>query len=177
MKSSTRCAVSSSASKPDALRRRRQRAAREQRMAGLRDNRCRDAGSELRRSGAPIRPMSAGPRMGGVSLGREALEARALELQQQSQGLVFTKAIPVYPGAGFRIPGLAPGSRGWRSARKWIRRGDRSRRRHRRALYGHYQVAVQAAHIRVDHARRRDDIGDAARRIPIPVPVLSQVLQ
>jgi hypothetical protein len=34
--------------------------------------------------------------MGGVGVGREALEARALELQQQSQGLVFTKAIPVY---------------------------------------------------------------------------------
>ena len=40
--------------------------------------------------------MSAGPRMGGVSVGREALEARALELQQLSQRLVFTKAIPVY---------------------------------------------------------------------------------
>ena len=32
----------------------------------------------------------------GVSVGREALEARAQKLQQQSRGLVFTKASPVY---------------------------------------------------------------------------------
>ena len=45
--------------------------------------------------------MSAGPRIAGVRVGREALEARALELQQQSQGLVFTKAIPVYQALDF----------------------------------------------------------------------------
>jgi hypothetical protein len=39
--------------------------------------------------------------MGRVRVGREALEARALELQQQSQGLVFTKAIPVYQALDF----------------------------------------------------------------------------
>jgi hypothetical protein len=39
--------------------------------------------------------------MGGVSVGREALEARALELQQLSQRLVFTKAIPVCQALDF----------------------------------------------------------------------------
>jgi hypothetical protein len=37
----------------------------------------------------------------GVSVGREALEARAQGLQQQSQGLVFTKASPVYQTRDF----------------------------------------------------------------------------
>jgi hypothetical protein len=37
----------------------------------------------------------------GVSIGREALDARAQELQQQSQGLVFTKASPVYQTRDF----------------------------------------------------------------------------
>jgi hypothetical protein len=37
----------------------------------------------------------------GVSVGREALEARAQGLQQQSQGLVFTKASPVYQTLDF----------------------------------------------------------------------------
>jgi hypothetical protein len=62
----------------------------------------------------------------GVSVGHGALEARAQGLQQQSQGLVFTKSQSRLSNAGFRVPGLASGSRGWRSGRKWIRRGDRS---------------------------------------------------
>jgi hypothetical protein len=37
----------------------------------------------------------------GVSVGREALEARARALQSQTQGLVFTKASPVYQTTGF----------------------------------------------------------------------------
>ena len=37
----------------------------------------------------------------GVSVGREALEARAQGLQQRSQGFVFTKARPVYQTLGF----------------------------------------------------------------------------
>src|ERR1700757_1927410 len=37
----------------------------------------------------------------GVSVGREALEAKAQELHQQSQGLVFTKASPVYQTQDF----------------------------------------------------------------------------
>jgi len=32
----------------------------------------------------------------GVSIGHEALDARAQGLQQHSQGLVFTKASPIY---------------------------------------------------------------------------------
>ena len=37
----------------------------------------------------------------GVSVGREALEAKAKALQSQTQGLVFTKASPVYQTKGF----------------------------------------------------------------------------
>jgi hypothetical protein len=37
----------------------------------------------------------------GASIGREALEAKAKALQSQMQGLVFTKASPVYQTAGF----------------------------------------------------------------------------
>ena len=37
----------------------------------------------------------------GVSVGREALEAKAIALQSQMQGLVFTKASPVYQTRGF----------------------------------------------------------------------------
>jgi hypothetical protein len=37
----------------------------------------------------------------GVTVGREALEARAQGLQQHSQGLVFTKASPVYQTLDF----------------------------------------------------------------------------
>jgi len=37
----------------------------------------------------------------GVSVGREALEAKAKALQSQMQGLVFTKASPVYQTTGF----------------------------------------------------------------------------
>jgi SnoaL-like domain len=37
----------------------------------------------------------------GVSVGHDALEARAQKLQQQSQGLVFTKASPVYQTLDF----------------------------------------------------------------------------
>jgi hypothetical protein len=37
----------------------------------------------------------------GVSVGREALEAKAIALQSQLQGLVFTKATPVYQTRGF----------------------------------------------------------------------------
>src|ERR1700757_4589858 len=37
----------------------------------------------------------------GVSVGREALEAKARALQSQTQGLVFTKASPVYQTTGF----------------------------------------------------------------------------
>jgi hypothetical protein len=37
----------------------------------------------------------------GVSVGREALEAKAKALQSQMQGLVFTKASPVYQTRGF----------------------------------------------------------------------------
>jgi hypothetical protein len=37
----------------------------------------------------------------GVSVGREALEAKAKALQSQMQGLVFTKAGPVYQTKGF----------------------------------------------------------------------------
>ena len=37
----------------------------------------------------------------GVTVGREALEARAQGLQQRSQGLVFTKASPVYQTLDF----------------------------------------------------------------------------
>jgi hypothetical protein len=37
----------------------------------------------------------------GVSVGREALEAKAKALQSQMQGLVFTKASPVYQTLGF----------------------------------------------------------------------------
>jgi hypothetical protein len=36
----------------------------------------------------------------GVSVGREALEAKAIALQSQMQGLVFTKAGPVYQTTG-----------------------------------------------------------------------------
>lgn len=37
----------------------------------------------------------------GVSVGREALEAKAIALQSQMQGLIFTKASPVYQTRGF----------------------------------------------------------------------------
>jgi len=37
----------------------------------------------------------------GVSVGREALEAKAKALQSQMQGLVFTKASPIYQTRGF----------------------------------------------------------------------------
>lgn len=37
----------------------------------------------------------------GVSVGRDALEARARELQQKSEGLAFTKASPVYQTLDF----------------------------------------------------------------------------
>jgi SnoaL-like protein len=37
----------------------------------------------------------------GVVVGREALEAKATALQSQMQGLVFTKASPVYQTRGF----------------------------------------------------------------------------
>jgi hypothetical protein len=37
----------------------------------------------------------------GVSVGREALDAKAKGLQSQMQGLVFTKAGPVYQTKGF----------------------------------------------------------------------------
>jgi hypothetical protein len=37
----------------------------------------------------------------GVSVGREALETKAIALQSQMQGLVFTKASPVYRTRGF----------------------------------------------------------------------------
>ena len=37
----------------------------------------------------------------GVSVGREALDAKAKALQSQMQGLVFTKASPVYQTTGF----------------------------------------------------------------------------
>jgi hypothetical protein len=37
----------------------------------------------------------------GVSVGREALEAKAIALQSQTQALVFTKASPVYQTTGF----------------------------------------------------------------------------
>ena len=37
----------------------------------------------------------------GVSVGREALEAKAKALQSQMQGLVFTKASPDYQTSGF----------------------------------------------------------------------------
>jgi hypothetical protein len=37
----------------------------------------------------------------GVSVGRKALEAKAVALQSQTQGLVFTKASPVYQTTGF----------------------------------------------------------------------------
>jgi hypothetical protein len=37
----------------------------------------------------------------GTSVGREALEAKAIALQSQMQGLVFTKASPVYQTRGF----------------------------------------------------------------------------
>jgi len=37
----------------------------------------------------------------GVRVGREALEARAQELQQKSEGLMFTKASPVYQTLDF----------------------------------------------------------------------------
>lgn len=37
----------------------------------------------------------------GVSVGREALEAKAKALQSEMQGLVFTKASPVYQTRGF----------------------------------------------------------------------------
>ena len=67
----------------------------------------------------------------GVIVGREALEARAQGLQQRSQGFVFTKASPVYQTLGFGVSGLAPGSPGWRSGHKRIRRGNRSQRPHR----------------------------------------------
>jgi hypothetical protein len=37
----------------------------------------------------------------GVSIGREAFEAKAKALQSQTQGLAFTKASPVYQTRGF----------------------------------------------------------------------------
>jgi SnoaL-like domain len=37
----------------------------------------------------------------GVSVGREALAAKAIALQSRMQGLVFTKASPVYQTRGF----------------------------------------------------------------------------
>jgi hypothetical protein len=37
----------------------------------------------------------------GVSVGREALEAKAIALQSQMDGLVFTKASPVHQTHGF----------------------------------------------------------------------------
>jgi SnoaL-like domain len=37
----------------------------------------------------------------GTSVGREALEVKAIALQSQMQGLVFTKASPVYQTRGF----------------------------------------------------------------------------
>src|SRR5258707_10467946 len=37
----------------------------------------------------------------GISVGREALAAKAVALQTQMQGLVFTKASPVYQTRGF----------------------------------------------------------------------------
>ena len=37
----------------------------------------------------------------GVSVGREALEAKATALQSQMQGLAFTKASPIYQTTGF----------------------------------------------------------------------------
>jgi hypothetical protein len=47
----------------------------------------------------------------GVSVGREALEARAQRPQQRSQGLVFTKSGPVYQtlGLGYLAWHLGPG--------------------------------------------------------------------
>src|ERR1700692_844879 len=46
----------------------------------------------------------------GVSVGREALEAKAKALQSQMQGLVFTKASPVYQtrGLGYLAWKLGP---------------------------------------------------------------------
>ena len=37
----------------------------------------------------------------GITVGREALEAKAAALQSRMQGLVFTKASPVYQTLGF----------------------------------------------------------------------------
>jgi hypothetical protein len=46
----------------------------------------------------------------GISVGREALEAKAKALQAQMQGLVFTKASPVYQtrGLGYLAWDLGP---------------------------------------------------------------------
>lgn len=46
----------------------------------------------------------------GVSVGREALEAKAIALQSQIQGLVFAKASPVYQtrGLGYLAWKLGP---------------------------------------------------------------------
>src|SRR5712675_1467938 len=67
----------------------------------------------------------------GVSVGREALEARAQGLQATEPGIGVYEGQSRLPNAGFRVPGLASGSRGWRSRHKWIRRRNRSQRRHR----------------------------------------------
>jgi hypothetical protein len=46
----------------------------------------------------------------GTSVGREALEAKAIHLQSQMQGMVFTKASPVYQtrGLGYLAWKLGP---------------------------------------------------------------------
>jgi hypothetical protein len=46
----------------------------------------------------------------GTSVGREALEAKAIALQSQMQGMVFTKASPVYQtrGLGYLAWKLGP---------------------------------------------------------------------
>ena len=42
----------------------------------------------------------------GIVVGREALEAKATALQSQLQGLVFTKASPVYPNPRIGVLGV-----------------------------------------------------------------------
>jgi hypothetical protein len=54
----------------------------------------------LTRHHARDRLLTGTPNNEGVSVGREALEAKAKTLQSQMQGLVFINVIPIYQTSG-----------------------------------------------------------------------------
>ena len=104
----------------------------------------------------------------GSTVGREALDAKATALQSQTQGLVFTKAGPVYQTRGLGYMAFETRASRRRASGLRIRRGRRAQRTHLRALYRHHGPRCdgpsQLLQAFIGYLRARPTAVDSAKR-------------